>query len=306
RPANLPEVASYGVYRLDNQDYVRIDGNYYRSAQNANGRYIYDGNPSHYLPIKRGNQGWEAAPPSIGRGGNPADNAVGSYNTTNNAKYPIRDANDRPLYITSISDQSNLSPSKQIYTKESIMDYINTSHLTANHADLPVDPKRASLYDKLIARKITANDVPAAEAGLVGQYGVFAHESIKKGDVIGVYSGKIVRNTDAKGNQFLLPMNQPQASAGDPARLLSMSGDNMTSRLNTNFEYKDGHWQQSRTGYNVEPASFNVTVKGYDPRNPNPSYRLVVLYATEDIPSGRELRWNYGYSAEKIASIMTP
>ncbi|HEX7817223.1 membrane-targeted effector domain-containing toxin, partial [Dyella sp.] len=109
RPANLPEVASYGVYRLDNQDYVRIDGNYYRSAQNANGRYIYDGNPSHRITIRRSGNGWDVMPPSVGRGGMHRVRQQDQYLT------PAQDIPELRRFIKDNAGDGSLAPEKELF-----------------------------------------------------------------------------------------------------------------------------------------------------------------------------------------------
>jgi hypothetical protein len=68
-PANLPDADLHGLIRWQGQDYIRINEQLYRSAQDGNGRYIHDGNPSHRIAVRRVGQHWDIAPPSFGLGG---------------------------------------------------------------------------------------------------------------------------------------------------------------------------------------------------------------------------------------------
>jgi hypothetical protein len=88
-----------------------------------------------------------------------------------------------------------------------------------------------------------------------------------------------------------------------------MSGDNIMSRINTNFDYDatGRPVRQSEGGYNIEPAYFAVhwvhsKAESHAPISglPNSGY-IAAYFAKEDIPAGTELRVSYNYSEKAMA-----
>ncbi|WP_146745177.1 SET domain-containing protein [Pantoea sp. RIT413] len=247
-------------------------------------------------------------------------NDVGTFNPQIDEMYAIRDKNNRPLYISKISDVSVNSQSGTVYSSESVLPFINNKFM--NRPDpIPVNEInnerksennsaykqiRKALYENNIdVRIITAKDVPENEQALIGQFGGFAAKDIKKGEAIGVYGGRVVSKNELRKDEFIMNAFQAKSAPGDTVRLLHYSGDNSISRINTIYEADNGVLKQARTGYNAEAASFDITALNYDPRRPTLNLRLVVLYATEDIPKGKELRWNYGYSSQGVKESIT-
>jgi hypothetical protein len=68
-PVGLQEADAQGVYRAGAEEYIKIDGLLYRSGQNADGRFIHDGNLLHPIAVERSGQGWALASPSRGSSG---------------------------------------------------------------------------------------------------------------------------------------------------------------------------------------------------------------------------------------------
>jgi hypothetical protein len=238
-------------------------------------------------------------------------NDVGTFNPKIDEMYAVRDKNNRPLYISKISDVSINSQSGTVYPSESVMPFIDNAFMNQatpksaaeinNANDSGYKLNRKSLYDSNIhVRTITAKDVAENEQALVGQFGGFAARDFKKGEAIGVYGGRVVNAKHTRKDEFLMDAFQAKSAQGNNVRLLRYSGDNSISRINSIYESDNGVLKQARTGYNAEAASFDVSVLDYDPRQKTIDLRLVVLYATEDIPKGKEFRWNYGYSSEGV------
>jgi hypothetical protein len=90
-PADLQEADAQGIYRAAGQEYIKLDGLLYRSGQDGNGRYIYDGNPSHRIAVRRSDQGWDVTPPSRGLGGAPLTPEEVVQNVFNMTKVQARD-----------------------------------------------------------------------------------------------------------------------------------------------------------------------------------------------------------------------
>jgi hypothetical protein len=238
------------------------------------------------------------------------ENRLGHYDPQIETFYPLRDSGNRPLYIKAIPSQSLLSESGKTYPAASILPYVNNSRLTKGYVDPPENLARRDLYEEKIESRMF-NDVeleklPESEReGLRGQSAVFAKREIKKGEIIGIYSGQITNNTLAGNNPFKLDVYPENSKVLN--KNLTMVGDNIMSKMNSIFIFdnKTRTWSQAKTGYNVEPATFNVTVDGYAPKDPEPTYRLVAFYATDDIPADTELRWNYHYDSRQIARLIS-
>lgn len=158
----------------------------------------------------------------------------------------------------------------------------------------------AALYDeKLQLRTFTAEDVKLpGERGLIGQSMVVANRRIAKGEILGVYGGTILPRglvADASST-FGMVVGHTKAPEVEPITLV---GDNIISRMNTHFEYDaDGKpIRQAEGGYNVEVVPFRAeAVYATSRSGAREAFSLNAAFATEDIPAGVELRWDYQYT----------
>ena len=228
-------------------------------------------------------------------------NQLGSYNRANNGKYPLRDSLGRPVRIRTLENKVMLAMG-ETYASEQIRPYIKFEGYEAV----------ARLYEeKLQLRQFTEADVKVpGERALVGQSMVVANRRLTKGEVVGVYGGTI------RSGRFLHPVEQVftmiigmdvvyrsgQLGPGP----IAVVGDNIISRMNTNFVYDDAGkpLRQAPDGYNIELVGFKIeadlpTAQGVT-RKP---YLLNAAFATEDIPAGTELRWNYHYTDEDMKML---
>lgn len=138
----------------------------------------------------------------------------------------------------------------------------------------------------LVPRRIAARDLRSPrEAGLIGQWGLFARTDIPAGTCLGVYGGQLLDEVDL----FLLDDDRYLMSASDPVGAVAVNGENLLSLMNTLFLY-DGAGAPAghpRDGYNVVGEAFRVRMRfGW-------AARLQAFRAGVDIPAGTELRWNY-------------
>lgn len=229
------------------------------------------------------------------------DNKLGSYNRANNGKYPLRDTFGRPVRIRKLETIVTLTTGEK-YTSGPIKPYIKFE----GFEDV------ARLYEeKLELRTFTEADVKVpGERGLIGQSMVVANRRIEKGEALGLYGGTLspVRLIRRQEQTFTMLAGSyvhygPGHFIEEPVVVV---GDNIISRLNSNFEYDAAGKpiRQSPDGYNTQIVGFRVEADMLiGDRLVNRPYMLNALFATEDIPAGTELRWNYNYSDKEMKMI---
>lgn len=217
------------------------------------------------------------------------DNRLGTYNRANNGKYPLRDYQGRPIRIRGLESRVTTAEGHR-YSSAQIKPYIQFEGYE----------RVAALYDeKLQLRTFTAEDVKVpGERGLIGQSMVVANRRIAKGEILGVYGGTILPRglvADASST-FGMVVGHTKAPEVEPITLV---GDNIISRMNTHFEYDaDGKpIRQAEGGYNVEVVPFRAeAVYATSRSGAREAFSLNAAFATEDIPAGVELRWDYQYT----------
>ncbi|MFG6204589.1 SET domain-containing protein [Pseudomonas retamae] len=226
-------------------------------------------------------------------------NQLGTYNRANNGKYPLRDIAGRPIRIRKLETKVRLAEG-ELYTSEQIKPYIKFE----GHEDV------AMLYEqKLQWRVFTETDVKVpGEKALIGQSMVVANRRIAKGEAIGVYGGVIMPA------RFVRPYEQtfsmlagvrlqygPGQMLPDPLAIL---GDNIISRINSNFEYNEAGRpiRQAPGGYNVETVPFDIEAQQWvGDKQVSRDFILNAVFASQDIPAGTELRLDYNYSEQQMS-----
>lgn len=225
-------------------------------------------------------------------------NELGSYNRANNGKYPLRDLQGRPIRIRSLERKATMD-SGRVYVSTPIKPYIRFEGFESVGA----------LYEeKLQWRTFTAADVKVpGEKALVGQSMVVANRRIAKGEIVGIYGGVVIPYDMSVRSESTFGMVVghkliPDAGTFRPDPIFII-GDNITSRINTHFEYdaQGTPIRQATEGYNVECVPFQVEAEhATSAAGKRTTYRLNTLFATEDIPAGVELRMDYGYTERMI------
>ncbi|WP_242208468.1 MULTISPECIES: SET domain-containing protein [unclassified Pseudomonas] len=226
-------------------------------------------------------------------------NQLGTYNRANNGKYPLRDTAGRPIRIRKLQTKVRFE-NGDLFTSEQIKPYIKYE----GYEDV------AMLYEeKLQWRLFTEADVKVpGEKALIGQSMVVANRRLAKGEVIGVYGGAI---TPAR---FVQPYEQtfsmlagvrlqygPGQMLPDPLAIL---GDNIISRINSNFEYDAAGKpvRQARGGYNVETVPFDIEAQQWVGKQlVTKDFILNAVFASQDIPAGTELRLDYNYTEQQMS-----
>ncbi|WP_339431813.1 MULTISPECIES: hypothetical protein [unclassified Pseudomonas] len=229
------------------------------------------------------------------------NNKLGSYNRANNGKYPIRGIDGKPMYVRSIEPEASMASGNR-YTSEQVLPYLKAGGFE----------QVARLYEeKLQLRTFTEADIIVpGEKALIGQSMVVANRRISKGEIIGVYGGDLVpaaRLSLAEQTFAMYATTGTFIEDGRPREFsIVVVGDNIVSRINTNFVFNAAGrpLRQSPGGYNVETVAFRVDAED---RSGGEVVRrgleLSTVFATTDIPAGKELRLNYHYSREMVALL---
>lgn len=229
------------------------------------------------------------------------DNQLGSYNRANNGKYPLRDTFGRPVRIRKLETLVTLTTGEK-FTSGPIKPYIKFEGFEGV----------ARLYEeKLELRTFTEADVKVpGERGLIGQSMVVANRRITKGEALGLYGGTLSPVRLIRRQEQTFTMLAGSYVHYGPGHLIEepvvVVGDNIISRLNSNFEYDAAGKpiRQSPDGYNTQIVGFKVEADMLiGDRLVHRPYMLNALFATEDIPAGTELRWNYNYSDKEMRMI---
>lgn len=225
------------------------------------------------------------------------------YDRANNGRYPLRDTDGQPLRIKFIQAVGKSHTSETTVNKYLVLPFIKWQSYE----------QVARLYDEKmeVVTFTAAHQKFPEEASLIGESTVISRKAIRKGDVLGVYGGELLPTPVAtvRKDPYLMnvqPKNTPKSDATEHPTMMTrdvmLSGDNITSRINTIFEYEDGRpVRQAKAGYNVEGAPFDVDVqKGNEPWK---RMSLCILFASEHINAGDELRWNYSYPESHVRKL---
>lgn len=227
-----------------------------------------------------------------------SQNYRGLYDRANNGRYPLRDQEGRPMRIRHIQAQSKSLTSDAWFRNAALRPYIQWEGFE----------NVARLYeDKLEVTTFTAAHQKAPqEASLIGERTVISRKPLPRGTALGVYGGELLPLyvAAARRDPYLIPIrNTRPTTPYAPSTQPVLSGDNALSRINTIFEYDAAEVpiRQARDGYNVEAAHFRVQTQTEN--EPVENVMLTALFASEDIPAGAELRWNYQYDEPTIRAL---
>ena len=226
-------------------------------------------------------------------------NQLGTYNRANNGKYPLRDVAGRPIRIRKLQTKVRFENGDQ-FTSEQIKPYIKHE----GYEDV------AMLYEeKLQWRVFTEADVQVpGEKALIGQSMVVANRRIAKGETIGVYAGVITPARFVHPHEQTFSMLAGVRLQYGPGRMLpdplAILGDNIISRINSNFEYNEAGKpiRQAPGGYNVETVPFDIEAQQWvGDKQVTRDFILNTVFASQDIPAGTELRLDYNYSEQQMS-----
>jgi hypothetical protein len=230
-------------------------------------------------------------------------NRRGHYNRANNGKYPLRDTAGMPIRIKRMQNKVRLK-SGEWYSSEPIKPYIKFGEYE----------KVAQLYEeKLQWRLFTEADVKVpGERSLIDQSMVVANRRLAKGEAIGVYGGVITPKRFVRRHEQTFATLAGMRFQYGPGHLipdpLVVLGDNILSRINSNFEYDatGRPVRQAASGYNVEFVSFSIEAQQLMGKDlVTKEFILNGIIASEDIPAGTELRLDYGYSEQQMSLIFS-
>ncbi|WP_413726285.1 hypothetical protein [Sodalis sp. RH16] len=201
------------------------------------------------------------------------------YYSGDNDLPPYRDTAGKTITIQNIADLSAIADSGKHYRAHAVRPFIS---LTSTGAE------RGRLFPYLDCRILTGDDVPPQESRLIGQWGVVAAKLIPRATCLGIFAGVLVSpqemgDADLFDHAYIIDLSLK----GQPITYLDSDG--ILSKINTRYKYDDHGMpvSQAKTGYNVESAKFKACLEGGRRVN------VIALFATEDIPAGREIRLNY-------------
>ncbi|WP_438868181.1 NEL-type E3 ubiquitin ligase domain-containing protein [Pseudomonas sp. L1(2025)] len=235
-------------------------------------------------------------------------NRPGSYHRANNGKYPLRDYQGRPIRIRKMMRSVTLDNGTQ-YTSAPLKPYIQFEGYEA---------VAARYEEKLSVRVFTAEDMKAPqEQALIGQSMVVANRRIAKGEIVGVYGGTVLPEGlfGPSGQTYTLSIGKRPVMSGGKivgSEAIHLSGDNITSRINTLLEYdaEGKPLRQAAAGYNAELVGFPVEADmllgmGPEVKTTRKDFVLSAVFATDDIPAGAELRMDYGYTDSVVQRLFS-
>lgn len=219
------------------------------------------------------------------------------YDRANNGRYPLRNEQGQPMRIKLLQAQGQSLTSDMVFKNNLLRPYIQWEGYE-NVAQLYEDTLEVLPFT-------AAHQKFAPESALIGQATVITRRTLAKGEALGVYGGEVLPFFVARARRdpYLMPIKStrpvsPHAVNTQPV----LSGDNALSRINTIFEYEAGiPVRQASSGYNVEAAQFRVQTQVGS--NPAEQHILTGFFASEAIPAGTELRWNYQYDETTIRQL---
>ncbi|TKI07174.1 hypothetical protein [Martelella alba] len=214
------------------------------------------------------------------------------YDPAANRLFPLRDVRGAQVDISFINNLSLVADSGRRYAATDIKPFVAPG--------LSGDD-RQRLYTTLLCRKLTQSELPPHEIALIGQWGVIANQDLPAARCIGIFSGTLVSSKEmGDGELFSHDYIIDISVKSQPTTYLDSDG--ILSKINTIYAYNEEGKPvcQGELGYNVEIARFKTHLT--DGRKIN----LVAIFTTEFISAGRELRLNYHYSRDQIASLPPP
>lgn len=225
-------------------------------------------------------------------------NYRGIYDRANNGRYPLRDELGRPMRIKQIQLEAKSLTSDTVFSSRPLRPYFRWEGYE----------EVANLYeDKLEVVPFTATHQKfPQESALIGQATVITRRPLAKGAALGVYGGETLPLFVARARKdpYLIAIKDirpttPYALNTQPI----LSGDNVLSRINTIFDYDAAGVpiRQAQSGYNVEAAAFRVNTQTGN--SPFEQMLFTGLFASENIPAGTELRWNYQYDEATLRKL---
>ncbi|MGD7412550.1 type III effector protein, partial [Ralstonia pseudosolanacearum] len=145
---------------------------------------------------------------------------------------------------------------------------------------------------RLHCRTMMAADLrDPRESALVGERGVFAARRIERGECLGIYGGRLMTPATyytCLDDAFVLSTTAEGIES-------AVDGENILAMANTVFAYEGEHAvSQAADGYNMEAAVFQATTRC------GRRFAIRAFFATEAVPAGDELRWNYRYAPALI------
>ncbi|MEQ6350582.1 type III effector protein [Ralstonia pseudosolanacearum] len=206
------------------------------------------------------------------------------YSPAVDRRYPFRDAAGEPVYVATLAPTGQPAQGSRRYGAEAVWPYLD--------AEAAPEGLGALYLGRLHCRTMMAADLrDPRESALVGERGVFAARRIERGECLGIYGGRLMTPATyytCLDDAFVLSTTAEGIES-------AVDGENILAMANTVFAYEGEHAvSQAADGYNMEAAVFQTTTRC------GRRFAIRAFFATEAVPAGDELRWNYRYAPALI------
>ncbi|WP_153100218.1 hypothetical protein [Paraburkholderia hayleyella] len=210
------------------------------------------------------------------------------YHPEINRRYPLRTLNGAPLKVIGI-DAGTL-PTRYLTSAA-------LAHLHRLFDEATSEPERQTLCTaSLVCRMLTPSDLRSSDPlSLAGQNGVFAARDFAAHELIGAYTGYLIRRDNmwcvqSRSFSFSCKDKNPPEAASEFTEIV---GNGIISRVNSIFTKNlAGQRVQAESGYNSEIYGVRLKLEN------GTSLMLPCYFTAQPVKQGEEFRANYGYSDE--------
>ncbi|WP_273824074.1 dermonecrotic toxin domain-containing protein [Pseudomonas asplenii] len=226
-----------------------------------------------------------------------------TYDRVDNARYPLRDLEGRPMTITRLHYSNAEDAPQTLARAQQLLAYLGQGVEVARLYESKLRIRRFQPWHMLSAH----------EQHLIGRFRVAARRDLASGELLGVYGGMLIplllchhrRDPFATWVEVDRSLELMRLRDGRlQTALPCLTADNILSRINTIFEYEDGvPVRQARSGYNVQAMAFPVDIRTHDGCIEKDRYFITALFTSRVVKADEELRLNHGYSHEQIQTL---
>mmetsp|Transcript_10432 Transcript_10432/g.38750 ORF Transcript_10432/g.38750 Transcript_10432/m.38750 type:complete len:346 (-) Transcript_10432:4431-5468(-) len=165
-----------------------------------------------------------------------------------------------------------LPPSLKIENSASLIPHSTTASPRLL-SDIPVENAKLAIR-RILKEELEEHPCATEATSHIHTYGLFTQQPIKRGELLGEYTGAFLHDSQIPDTSYALYVNSDNDHAIDASQCGNM------------FRFVNDY-RNIANGKNVEVSLAKVQYEGKE-------YRVAVFYATRDIKAGEELLWDYG------------